>query len=131
LEELGSTIIDALLAIHRSYLKIITQVMKKFDVHGLAHITGGGIVGNTMRIIPKGLMLQINWQAWQRPEIFRLIQRTGDVPEEDMRRTFNLGVGLVMVVPPDTAEPIFKMLRKKGEKAFFMGKVVTARSNGI
>jgi phosphoribosylformylglycinamidine cyclo-ligase len=130
LEELGSTISDALLAIHRSYLKIVTQVMKQFDVHGLAHITGGGIVGNTMRIVPRGLMLEIDWHSWERPKIFQLIQQTGDVPEEDMRRTFNLGVGLVIIASPATAKAMMAMLRKKGEKAFFMGKVVTAGWNG-
>ena len=67
--------------------------------HGFAHITGGGLEGNTRRILPDGLGLAVDWDAWERPAIFQLIRRLGEVPEEDMRSTFNLGVGLVAVVP--------------------------------
>lgn len=126
IEELGSTLGDALLKIHRSYLSIIKALQKKFTLHALSHITGGGIIGNTMRVVPRGLSLDLDWNAWDRPPIFRLIQRSGNVPEEDMRKTFNLGVGLVAIVAKDEARELLKYLRKKGEMGFVMGTVVSA-----
>jgi phosphoribosylformylglycinamidine cyclo-ligase len=123
-DELGMTLGAALLAVHRSYLSTVTRLMKKFNVHGLSHITGGGIVGNTMRIMPKGLALKIDWDAWQRPAIFQLIQKVGGVPEEDMRRTFNLGVGLIAIVARKRADAVMRVLSSKGEKAFVVGEVV-------
>lgn len=123
-EELGMSLGVALLAIHRSYLKVVSRLMKKFNVHGLSHITGGGIAGNTMRIVPKGLALSIDWSAWQRPAIFQLIQKVGAVPEDDMRRTFNLGVGLIVIVARKRADEVMRSLSHRGEKAFVVGEVV-------
>jgi phosphoribosylformylglycinamidine cyclo-ligase len=96
----------------------------KYTVAGLSHITGGGIVGNTMRVIPKGLSLHIDWKGWERPPIFNLIQRCGKVPEEDMRRTFNLGIGLVMVVSQKESGGILHLMKKKGEECAIIGEVV-------
>lgn len=126
-EDLGTTLGEALLAVHRSYRGVVTQVLKKFNVHGLAHVTGGGIVGNTMRIVPKALGLEIDWASWERPALFRLIQQMGGVPEEDMRQTFNLGVGLVMVVASSDAEDVLKFLHRKGEAGIRVGRVVTVK----
>ena len=125
LEELGGTVADALLAVHRSYLKIIRDVRAKFDVRGLAHITGGGIEGNTMRVIPKGKRLKVDWQAWERPPVFRLIQTLGSVPEEDMRRTFNLGLGLIVVIPRAQCDAVVGFLKRKGENGVIAGEVIT------
>jgi phosphoribosylformylglycinamidine cyclo-ligase len=124
IDELGGMIGDSLLKIHRSYLDIITAVAKRFELKGLSHITGGGIVGNTMRIIPKGLALRIDWDAWERPALFKLIQRTGEIPEEDMRRTFNLGIGLIAVVSKRKCDAIAHFIRKKGEQCVVVGEVV-------
>jgi phosphoribosylformylglycinamidine cyclo-ligase len=96
-------------------------------VHGLSHITGGGIVGNTKRIIPSNLGLSVDWEAWERPAIFRLIQRLGEVPEEDMRRTFNLGMGMILVVAKRDADRILRYMQKKGEPAKAIGEVVKLR----
>jgi phosphoribosylformylglycinamidine cyclo-ligase len=122
--DLGATLGEALLAIHRSYLSPVTRMMKKFDLHGLAHITGGGIEGNTLRIVRRGLRVRIDWDAWQRPIIFSLIQTKGNVPEEEMRRTFNLGIGLVMVVAKRDADAIVRGLIRLGEHPCVMGEVV-------
>jgi phosphoribosylformylglycinamidine cyclo-ligase len=124
IDELEMTLGAALLAVHRSYLRAVTRLMKKINVHGLSHITGGGIVGNTMRVVPKGLALRIDWHAWQRPAIFQLIQQVGNVPEEDMRRTFNLGVGLIAIVSRKRADETVRLLAMKGENAFIVGEVV-------
>jgi phosphoribosylformylglycinamidine cyclo-ligase len=124
IDEIEGTLGDVLLSVHRSYLKIVSSVLKKFDVKGLSHITGGGIVGNTMRVIPKGLSLRIDWNAWERPAIFEFIQRVGKVPVEDMRRTFNLGIGLVMIVSKRESDVISDFIRKKGERCSIVGEVI-------
>lgn len=124
LDELGCTVGEALLAIHRSYLGIVSKVRKRYMVNGLSHITGGGIVGNTMRVVHGILKLNIDWEAWKRPPIFQLIQRVGSVPEEDMRRTFNLGIGLVMILPATLASRAIAFMKKQGEQAVVMGEVV-------
>ena len=123
-QDLGTTLGDSLLRIHRSYLKPVQPLLAKAALKGLSHITGGGIEGNTMRIMPKGLKLRIDWKAWERPPIFRMIQSAGNVPEDDMRRTFNLGVGLVLIVSPRSVDNTLKALRKKREQPFVMGEIV-------
>ena len=124
----GKTIAEILLKVHRSYLKPILHLLKKFepgkDIHALSHITGGGIIGNTSRVLSEQLGLSIDWEAWERPQIFQLIQSAGIVPEEDMRRTFNLGIGLILLVPPETAAAIESSLREFGEQPIRMGHVV-------
>jgi phosphoribosylformylglycinamidine cyclo-ligase len=123
LPELGTTMGEALLAVHRSYLKPVKPLLAKDLLHALAHITGGGIVGNTKRVMPGGRTPKIDWRAWERPALFGLIQRSGDVPEEDMRRTFNLGVGLVLVVSPKEADRVIRSLRKRGDRPMIIGEV--------
>jgi phosphoribosylformylglycinamidine cyclo-ligase len=121
--ELGGTLGDALLAVHRSYLSAITRLTKQNLVNGMSHVTGGGIVGNTMRIIPKGLSLRIDWNAWERPAIFQFIQKAGGVPEDDMRRAFNNGIGLIFVVSKDNAARVLRMLKAAKEQPVVMGEV--------
>ncbi|MGH2568194.1 MAG: AIR synthase-related protein, partial [Bacteroidota bacterium] len=125
-DELGTTLGAALLAVHRSYYKAVHPLLHSSlagGVHGLSHITGGGIEGNTMRVVPKGLRLAIDWEAWERPALFTLIQKTGNVPEREMRRTFNLGVGMILVVSPSAADKVIAALKRKNEKPFVMGAV--------
>jgi phosphoribosylformylglycinamidine cyclo-ligase len=124
----GESVRDALLQVHRSYLKPISKLLDAFapgtDIHALSHITGGGIVGNTSRVLQPGLALEIDWNAWQRLPIFDLIQKTGNVPEEDMRRTFNLGIGLILLVPADRASAVQSALEAMNERVIPMGKVI-------
>ncbi len=122
----GEAIGDALLRVHRSYLDVIQALIAENLAHGFSHVTGGGLVGNTARILPDGLALDVDWDAWARPPIFRLIQETGGVPEDDMRRTFNLGVGLVAVVPDADRQRALTVLGALGEPAFEIGRVVQA-----
>lgn len=123
--DLGSTIGETLLAIHRSYLPVIRPLLGSGLVKGLSHITGGGLTGNTMRIIPEGLRLDVNWKAWPEPVIFDMIRRDGNVPEEDMRRTFNLGIGMVLIVSPDKADAVMERLISGGENVYIVGNVTT------
>lgn len=121
--ELKSTIGDALLKVHRSYLSIIQESLAKFKVKSISHITGGGIEGNTSRVIPKGMKLNMDWNAWKRPYIFELIQKKGNVDEKDMRRTFNLGIGLVFIVSRNDVKKFTDFLSKKKEKNFIIGSI--------
>lgn len=126
----GETIGEALLKVHRSYLHPIMHLFTKFtpkvDIHALSHITGGGIVGNTSRVLSPGLSLDINWNSWERPAIFSLIQKAGNVPEDDIRRALNLGIGLVIIAPPSKVDAICDELVAMNERPIVMGRVVTA-----
>jgi phosphoribosylformylglycinamidine cyclo-ligase len=126
----GETVVDALLKVHRSYLRPISHLLDTFesgkDIHALSHITGGGIVGNTSRVVPERLTLNIDWNAWSRPPIFQLIQESGNVPEEEMRRAFNLGIGLILLVPVDKAASVEHALVEFGEAPVRIGNVVRA-----
>ena len=122
----GESVGDALLRIHRSYLNVIQQLAKADLVNGLAHITGGGIPGNTSRIIPEGLSAHIDYSAWDVPVLFRLIQELGNVPEEDMRKAFNLGVGLVVAVAKSSLTQVMDLLKGMDEPAMVIGEVVSA-----
>ncbi len=123
LEELGMTVGDALLKIHKSYLPVIEKLKGKDSVKGFSHITGGGIEGNTRRILPDGLKLSVKWDFWKRPAIFNLIQKTGKVPEDDMRSTFNLGIGLVTVVDRDSEKDVLSILEAAGENPVTIGEI--------
>lgn len=126
IEELQSSVGDALLAIHRSYLPVIDRLKNEEGVRGFSHITGGGIAGNTRRVLPEGLALDIDWESWERPPLFRWIQELGSVPEEDMRQTFNLGLGLVAIVSPDQEESIHQSLVEMGEEPVTFGSVTAS-----
>ncbi len=117
------TIGDALLAVHRSYLGAIQGTMDIEGVHAYSHITGGGLVGNTSRVVRSPLQLKIDWNAWERPAIFRMIQEEGNVPEEDIREALNLGIGLVIVVAKDAADTVMAKLRELGETPVVIGEV--------
>ena len=123
-EDLGCTIGDELLKVHRSYLSLITELKELDGVNGFSHITGGGMVGNTKRILPEGLKLDIDWEGWERPAVYNLIQEIGNVPEEDMQATFNLGIGLVAVVSESEVETVTKKAEELGEEVFVVGSVV-------
>jgi phosphoribosylformylglycinamidine cyclo-ligase len=129
--ELKGTLGDALLTVHRSYFKAVYPLLSSFDIKGMSHITGGGIEGNTMRVVPKGLALDIDWHSWKRPFLFDLIQETGKVPEDDMRRTFNLGVGAIMIVSPNQAGKLQAALRRKRERPFVIGEIARSKQPAI
>ncbi|TDI72277.1 MAG: phosphoribosylformylglycinamidine cyclo-ligase [Bacteroidetes bacterium] len=124
-EELsGRTIGDVLLEVHRSYLHLIRGLVEgPANIRGLVHVTGGGIPGNTARIVPKRLRADINYESWDRPPIFKLIQRSGNVPESDMRRTFNLGIGLIIIVHPDDTRHITAYCEENGEHSAVLGSI--------
>ncbi|RMH80528.1 MAG: phosphoribosylformylglycinamidine cyclo-ligase [Calditrichaeota bacterium] len=126
-EELGCSLADELLKIHPNYYPVIRRVVETVEVHGIAHITGGGIEKNTRRLLREGLNLRIDWGSWPVPPIFGLIQRLGRVPEEDMRQTFNLGIGLVVVVAPEQMALVMETIEQAGHSAHPIGNVLNAR----
>ncbi|HSP86620.1 MAG TPA: phosphoribosylformylglycinamidine cyclo-ligase, partial [Ignavibacteriaceae bacterium] len=123
ISEINSILGNELLMIHKSYLKLITTFKDKVKVKGLSHITGGGIVGNTIRILPEGLSLKIFWDKWEIPPIFKLIQDTGKISDEEMRKVFNLGIGLIAIVSKDQQNSVMKITEELGEKSFLIGEV--------
>lgn len=122
ISELGTTLGSALLEIHRSYLPTIVPLLERKLVVGLSHVTGGGIEGNTRRILPKGLRLAVDWNVWEVPPIFRLIQRCGNVSDEEMRRVFNLGIGMVVVCRPEHVATVLALTADDGGTV--IGRVV-------
>lgn len=122
---LDGDVADALLKPHVCYRPAVSRWLERsLPVNGMAHITGGGIIGNTKRIMPQGLSFEIDWDAWERPAIFRHIQELGQVPEEDMRRTFNLGIGWVMVMNPGRAKELIMHAMNLGIDTIRIGEVV-------
>jgi len=127
LPEVGSTVADALLAVHRSYLKPIRALMKAKLLRGAAHITGGGITDNTPRMLPKGLGVSIETSSWQIPPLFEVLRKIGNIPDDDFRRTFNLGVGMILAVPLRGLRRAEAILGRLGESPFLIGRVTTQK----
>jgi phosphoribosylformylglycinamidine cyclo-ligase len=125
--ELGRTVGDALLEPHRSYLGPVQPLLQAGLVKGMAHITGGGITENLPRILPDGLAARIDTRSWQVPALFEWLRRAGRIPTEDMRRTFNMGVGLVIAASAGDADRIVATLAKAGESPWRIGAVVPGR----
>lgn len=123
LPELSGTIGEALLAVHRSYLGITRPLLDKPWLRGAGHITGGGLEGNLRRLLSKGQRLAIDWSAWEWPPIFQVIQQAGNVETDDMRRTFNLGIGWVLIVDRDGLAPLETYLQEHQEPYKLLGEV--------
>ena len=123
-EELDATLAESLLAIHKSYLPALDSILEKDWLHGISHITGGGMVENTHRVLNSGQDIEVDWDSWQWPEIFNMIQKYGNVPIDDMRRSFNLGMGLVAIIDPSGYDEISEHLNSMNEKFTVIGKVI-------
>jgi phosphoribosylformylglycinamidine cyclo-ligase len=124
LPEVGATVGDALLAVHRSYLKPIRALIAAKLLKGAAHITGGGITENTPRMLPKGLAAAIETASWRIPPLFEELRRIGNIPDDDYRRTFNLGVGMIFAVPVRGVARAEAALARLGESPIRIGSVV-------
>ncbi|MEP6716248.1 MAG: phosphoribosylformylglycinamidine cyclo-ligase [Terriglobia bacterium] len=127
LEETGSVLADELLKVHRSYLKAIQALIKISALKSAAHITGGGITDNLPRVLPKGVAAAIDTSSWHTPPLFEMLRRLGRIPEADWRRTFNLGVGMILVVPPAEVAAAHRTLKRLGEAPWVIGEVIAQR----
>ena len=122
--ELGKTLGEELITPTRIYTETVQALLKDLPVHGLAHITGGGIVDNIVRVVPQGLGLLIRKGSWDIPPVFTFLQNAGRVPEIEMLRTFNTGIGMVALVPQAAVSDVLERLAGLHEKAFVIGEVV-------
>jgi phosphoribosylformylglycinamidine cyclo-ligase len=114
----------ALMKVHRSYLPAIRQLTRRGVVAGMAHITGGGITENLPRILPKNISAEIDLVSWPVPPLFRYLQQLGDVPQDEMLRTFNMGIGLIAVVPQSKWKLTQSLLGRLGERFYVVGQTV-------
>ena len=121
--ELGTTIGEELLIPTRIYTKAIRPLVDKFNIKGMAHITGGGFYENIPRILPEGLTAHIYTDRINTPGIFNLLQIWGNIPTEEMYSTFNMGIGMVLVVSKDEGEEIVNLLKGQGEEAILLGEI--------
>jgi phosphoribosylformylglycinamidine cyclo-ligase len=129
IEELGGSLAQELMKIHRSYLKPLRALHDAGVLKGAAHITGGGITDNTPRILPKGLGVRIDLGSWPVLPMFQLLRKIGDIPEQDWRRTFNLGIGMILVVSKRDQPKAAKLLKSLRERWYQIGEVV--RGSGV
>ncbi len=120
----GQSVADALLAPHRSYRAALMPTLDAGALHGLAHVTGGGLAGNLARVLPDGVDAVIDRAAWSWPPVFRALAELGDVPRAEMERVFNLGVGMVLVLAAGRAADAVADLARRGERPFRLGAIV-------
>ena len=123
-EELGKSWGECLLKIHRSYRQPIQLVRAMSGLHGISHITGGGIEGNTKRLLRPGLGLRIDWHAWQPLPEFQLLQKLGDIEDAEMRRAFNLGIGLVFIIAQDSVDSVLNVLNNNKDEPIIIGQII-------
>ncbi len=128
LPKLAGTLADELLKVHKSYLKPIERLHAKKLLKGAAHITGGGLTDNLPRILPKNCSAEIQLGSWPKQPIFDLLQNIGNIPEDDLRRTFNLGIGMVFVISHKKIDAVSKILKTLKEPAYPIGNVVKQKS---
>jgi phosphoribosylformylglycinamidine cyclo-ligase len=125
LPELGTTVGQALLAPHLSYLAALEPLIERRKIRALVHITGGGFQGNIPRVLPKGLGAKVRKSAWTVPPLFRLIGQGGAVDEDEMYRTFNMGIGMIVVVAPENLHEVEHSLERRGETSYVIGSIVS------
>jgi phosphoribosylformylglycinamidine cyclo-ligase len=131
-EDLGCSVGEALMAPHRSYLSLVRPLLDGGRIKGMAHITGGGVTENLPRVLPHGTAAVVDAAAWEVPPVFRWLQRSGDVPIDDMMRTFNMGLGLVIVTAEDRAEQLLGELAARGGRdACVIGEIVAGDTPSV
>ena len=124
--ELGRTLGDELLAPTRIYARDCLALIGAVEVHAMSHITGGGLASNLARVIPGSCQVQIDRTTWQPAPIFELIRKLGEISQPDLEATFNMGVGMVAVLPPDSVDEAVRLLAGRGLRAWVCGSVTSA-----
>jgi phosphoribosylformylglycinamidine cyclo-ligase len=122
IQEFGQTLGEEILKPTKIYAKAV-KVIDSFNIHGMAHITGGGLIENLPRILPEGLEFKINKGSWEIPTVFKMIQKIGRVEDGEMYRTFNMGIGYVIIAPEKEADGILRATEQQGEKSWIIGRV--------
>ena len=124
IDDLGMTLGESLMTPTKIYVDAILSLLKTLPIHGISHITGGGIDENIIRVIPKSCKVRVDRSAWDVPPIFRFFQDAGKIAVSEMSRTFNMGVGLIIVVPEDRTQEVMDRLDGMGEKSWIIGDVI-------
>jgi phosphoribosylformylglycinamidine cyclo-ligase len=122
--ELGTTIGSELLAYHKSYVKSVLALRERCDIKGIAHITGGGLSDNIIRILPPNCCAEVRKGTWEIPPVFPFLQEKGGVDEAEMYHVFNMGVGMVIVLPPSQIDTAIASLRELGESPSLIGEII-------
>lgn len=130
-EELGMTLGEALITPTKIYAKACDAVVGKYSINGIVHITGGGFYENIPRILPEGCAVSINIGSWEVPPIFPYIKKCGNIDKKEMFSTYNMGVGMMMVVPEEEAEEVLMALREAGETANIIGEIVEEKGEKV
>jgi phosphoribosylformylglycinamidine cyclo-ligase len=126
-EEIGGVLGEELLRPTKIYVKTVLNLVRGFNIGGMAHITGGGITENLPRVIPKGCKAIVRKGTWKVPPIFPILKEKGNISEEEMFRTFNNGIGMILIVRPKEMEDVLNRLNSLGEKAFVIGEIGKAK----
>ena len=124
----SGSVADVLLTPTRIYVRSILNLLKDFSIKGIAHITGGGLLENVPRVLPKGCQANIHTDRWERPNLFTVLQKAGNVERDEMYRTFNMGIGMVLVVAENQVEEIIDRLKGLGEMAWVIGDIAPCES---
>jgi phosphoribosylformylglycinamidine cyclo-ligase len=124
----GATLGEKLLAPTKIYVKSLLQLNEKVSIHALSHITGGGLLENIPRVLPEGVKAVIDASSWQRPAVFDWLQENGNVTDKEMYRTFNNGIGMVIVVAENDVSEALAVLNSAGEQASLIGQIETANA---
>ena len=124
LDGLEMSVGEKLLSVHKSYLNTVFPLIEKSGLHAISHITGGGILENTTRVVSEKSKIKIDWKSWDTPYIFDLIEKKGNVPIEDMRRSFNLGIGMILIVDKLEVDSFTDHLKIENEKFSILGEIV-------
>ena len=119
----GKTLRQAIIAPTRLYVKPILAALEKFEIKGMAHITGGGLTENIPRVLPENCVAQIDAQSWPLPKLFQWLQQAGNVEQQEMYRTFNCGIGMAVIVPAEQAEAAQAFLTEQGETVYRLGTI--------
>lgn len=125
----GTTLGEALLEPTRIYVKSLLELIKQTQVNALSHITGGGLLENIPRVLPDNAKAVIDCASWELPEVFKWLQKSGNVSSREMYRTFNCGTGMIVCVPADTADKALEILKSQGEEAFVIGHIAEASAD--
>lgn len=125
----GKTLRETIMTPTRLYVKPILAALNQFKIKGMAHITGGGITENLPRVLPENCVAQIDAQAWQMPKLFQWLQQAGQMDTQEMYRTFNCGIGMIIVISAETADQVYNFLAEQGEMVYRLGSIQQRQNN--
>ncbi|MFW6306877.1 MAG: phosphoribosylformylglycinamidine cyclo-ligase, partial [Bacillota bacterium] len=128
---LGDTLGEILIRPTRIYVQPVLKLIEEYTIKGIAHITGGGFIENIPRILPEGLSADIDLGSWPVHDVFKVLQEIGSIDEKEMYRTFNMGIGMILVVKEEEADSIVKLAKDLGEAAFVIGDIIEGESGVI